>query len=245
MRNKTVVTLVAVGVIGAGSYLINRSFDSGSQEIRQELSERTAPAASAPPLSLGGASRESLAQDIEGSVNPKKIEVAANSEYVKVWKEFEFNSELEKYTYVSQKALLSDEDREVKNQLLADARFINSLEKILTVPAVDDLTRKMQDSALDFVIEALSGNNKSAATAVLKSMVKDNQIEDSKLNSATRQALAGLKAEALYHWSAVDNSVYNEVPELLPGTVSKNIWENVKKQQSNNHAESQSIANHN
>lgn len=163
------------------------------------------------------------------------------SPHAKIWQEHNRAEDLKKYAHLSEKALLLEPDRLIKRRLLADEGFLRGLELLLKTPPVDEDSRQAQDAALDFVLEALKTDLRSVAVEVLKAVVGDPAVESQDMPARDRQVLAGLKAEALFHWSAVDPEAGTEIPGLLPGKVSEKIWENVQKQQENNLAESASL----
>lgn len=164
------------------------------------------------------------------------------SAHRKVWEEYPRASDLKKYARLSEKALLLEPDKIVKRRLLADEDFLKGLETLLKTPPVDQESIRAQNTALDFVLEALNTDLRAVAVEVLRNVVADPAVENHSMTAQDRQVLAGIKAEALFNWSAVDTEAAMEIPGLLPGQVSEKIWENVQKQQENNLAESAALA---
>lgn len=165
-----------------------------------------------------------------------------DSVFREVWQDYSRTEDLKKYARLSEKALLLEPDKIVKRRLLADEEFLKGMEVLLKTPPVDQETRQAQNAALDFILESLNTDLRSVAVEVLRNVVADPGVENQSMTPQDRQVLAGIKAEALFNWSAVDSDAAMEIPGLLPGQVSEKIWENVQKQQENNLAESAALA---
>lgn len=153
-------------------------------------------------------------------------------------KVFEHQRELDEYHLLSQKVFLTDQERRQKQGLLQNAQFIESLKSLFKSQKPTEELEDQQNTAVDFLMEALNGPAKEAAAGVLKSVIQNPDTENAKLDMATRENLAGAKAEVLYKWSAQDPSRNNEIRQWLPGAVSQRIWANVLYQQEMNRLES-------
>lgn len=202
-------------------------------------------------VSTPGSSLEQTAQETTEKINdlkPGSSDVAAPSvvvlpkpdrtEIVKVWNEFANKEDLASFGVLYQKAVLLPQDKVVKARLMKDERFLSSLEPLLKTVPIDAETSTMQNQALDFVFDALNSDMRSAAIGILKNVIADGAIEYSSGDIADRTALAGVKAEALFNLAAAEPSAKAEINSLLPGPISKKIWENVQQRQESNLAES-------
>ncbi len=148
---------------------------------------------------------------------------------------FPYERELTDYIELKAKVLMSDAEKKRRAELLANADFLRGAGELLRRPAAletDEFDR--QARAMDLLLEALSSPSKEVAASVLRSVVEDAQIENERLDMATRQALAGVKAEVMYHWSAIDPEGTRDLPAWLPGPVSRRIWQNVIEMQEEN-----------
>ena len=177
------------------------------------------------PAAVRGGAATSSAQTSAGGSN-------ANAE-------FRFAKELEEYTRLKAKVIMTDDEKQEKQRLLADTGFVRGLAALLSRPAnyeSEDFDR--QNRALDLLFEALSTNSKTAAAEVLRGVVEDAQLENVKLDMGSRKALAGVKAEVLYNWAAMDPDRAKDIPTWLPGPVSERIWKNVIDMHEQNAAES-------
>lgn len=153
------------------------------------------------------------------------------------WITFKYQSELKEYELLKTKIFLSEKDKVTKADLLKNADFTQGLQTLLQKAATDDESQRAQNAALDFLLEALESSSQEAAQ-VLQAIVQDPTIENSDADLASRKSLAGIKAEILFEWSALDPQRAAEMESWLPGPVSQKIWANVREQQENNLAES-------
>lgn len=153
--------------------------------------------------------------------------------------EFRFQKELDDYAFLRRKIFLSDDEKAEKARLLRDPSFVAGLESLFRDSLESGFEPEMRRNlALDLLFEALEGEGRDAASRVLRSVVRDERVESSALDSGTRRTLAGLKAEVLYQWSSKNPRVAREVGSWLPGPVSERIWRNVQAAQNQNLAES-------
>lgn len=139
-----------------------------------------------------------------------------------------FRVEIETFRLLNKKIFLTDEEREKRLELLEHREFIHSLTDLLKVNASHDFDLKQtQNAALDFLFASLRNDARSPAADVLMQIVEDAEIERQDLDRGTRQELAGVKAEVLFYWSALDPSSTGRIERSLPGPVSRRIWQNV------------------
>jgi hypothetical protein len=151
-----------------------------------------------------------------------------------------YGRDLADYAKLKSKVFLNDDDKREKSRLLQDAALMRSLEPLLKKPIVQiGPEQEEQNAAIDFLLEAAM-NSSPAAVDVLRSVIEDRQVENARIDMKSREALAGVKAEILYHWSSADPARSQQFTGWLPGPVSQKIWENVRDRQERNRAESAS-----
>ncbi|MES2855146.1 MAG: hypothetical protein V4692_04750 [Bdellovibrionota bacterium] len=148
---------------------------------------------------------------------------------------------LSKYRSLKTKVFMSDQEAALHKRLLADRGFVRNLASVLRVSAVDLEAQRTQDSAIDLLLDAATNGFSEVAAEAFREVISDDQIENSSIPKEGRQALAEIKAEVLYQWTAIDPSRVSEVEDLLPGPVSKRIWANVLDTQTRNVAESSAL----
>jgi len=179
---------------------------------------------------------ESLRQP--ASIPPSSL--SSNDAGSKSARSFPYEKELKDYIELKAKVFMSDEDKRRRAELLANVDFLRGAGELLKRPAeLESEEYDKQARAMDLLLEALSSPSKDVAAEVLRSVVEDPQIENEKLDLKTRQALAGVKGEVMYHWSAMDpEGAGRNIPSWLPGPVSRKIWQNVTEMQEENLRES-------
>jgi hypothetical protein len=237
MRNRTLIILSASAVCVGGLALIFGSKNSESVTAPDSSLEQTAEVSAPEKMNdlkpgSGDQAAPSVVAEPELDRKPDRTEVT------KVWKDFAYAKELNSFGLLSQKALLLPADKIVKARLLKDERFLTSLEPLLKVVPLDADTSILQNEALDFVFEALNSEMRSAAIEILKNVVADASVENGSAVMADRKSMAGVKAEAMFNLASSEPSAKSDIEHLLPGPVSKKIWENVQQRQESNLAES-------
>lgn len=185
----------------------------------------------------------SAPEKVEEPRKPSSLLAAASQELRDVAarpsKPFEFQKELGDYAFLKKKVLLSDADKSEKKDLMQNDRFLRSLESLLKTPTNGDFEMEQQQNfALDLLFEALESDTRSIASEVLQAIVQDPQVENAQLDRKSREKLAGLKAEVLYQWAALEPGKSGEIQSWLPGPVSQRIWQNVLASQHSNLEES-------
>ncbi|KHD87359.1 MAG: hypothetical protein OM95_14750 [Bdellovibrio sp. ArHS] len=160
------------------------------------------------------------------------------AESAPIWKNYPYKKELSAFHRVHRKVFLNEDEKKMRQELLKDPRMISSLGELLQTPAltVDEVI--LQNVALDLLLESLREVPAGEAVGVLKDIVNNGYIEDSTKSLESRKSLGEVKAEILYQWSSLQPQKKSEIERLLPGPVSRKIWENVRYQQENNLAES-------
>jgi len=152
---------------------------------------------------------------------------------------FEFQKELNSYLDLQAKVFLSAEEEREKQELLHHGGLMRALGRRLREATRSQQAMVEQDAAIDLLVEALKAGDSGVASEVLRDVVQDRQVEDSALDRASREQLAGLKAEVLYQWSAINPQMSSNLQAWLPGPVSQKIWSNVLRMQQSNQAESE------
>ncbi|MNK88557.1 hypothetical protein D3C87_1085220 [compost metagenome] len=236
MRKRTLIILSASAVCVGGLALIFGSKNTELVTAPESSLEQTAEASAPDKINdLKPGSSEPAAPSVVAKATQDRTEVT------KVWNDFARTKDLESFGLLNQKALLLPADKIVKARLMKDERFLTSLEPLLKVVPVDADTSILQEQALDFVFEALNSEMRSAAIEILKNVAADGSVENSAVDMADRSALAGVKAEALFNLASAEPNSKSEIESLLPGPVSKKIWENVQQRQESNLAESANL----
>ncbi|MDG0816854.1 hypothetical protein [Bdellovibrio svalbardensis] len=231
MKIKTVTAGVIVSAgVGIGIYLISAPKTTSSQAPSLESQIATDVVISPTPAAKTAMMKASS----DSKASSPREEAAAK----KVWEDFKYGRELNKYAAIETKALLLEHDKVAKRKLLHDSGFIHSLQPLLTTVAVHEEAAHLQNVAVDFLFEALKSDLRSDVVQVLQAVVADPSVEDESRDLPSRKSLAGVKAEILFNWSSVEPTSDPEISAALPGPVSQKIWANVKKQQENNLAES-------
>ncbi len=147
--------------------------------------------------------------------------------------------ELKQYRVIKNKAFLTDEEKALRKSFLENNEMLRNLGTYLKTPATEESdSEEAKNAATDLLLEAIKDEKSAAAEAALQEVIADNTIENTQMDPAQRESLAGVKAEILYHWSAIDPEKVSQIEEWLPGPVSKKIWQNVLKAQNQNRAES-------
>lgn len=149
---------------------------------------------------------------------------------------------MEKFKVIHAKVFKNDEDQKNLKIMLMDSKYILQLgEYLRDLQSVGkDEFKSNQNAVVDLLIEALkSGDSRSAEQAILD-VVKDAQVEDTKLALNTRELLGGVKAELLYQSTSIKPELAEQFSRVLPGPASEKIWLNVQQQQADNLAVSES-----
>lgn len=213
----------------------NGSVSPEQEATRSETASNEAVTGENPTGAAGEQNLRQPASIPSSSLSPNAKDSGSNSA-----RTFPYEKELKDYIELKAKVFMSDEDKRRRAELLANANFLRSAGELLKRPAdLESEEFDQQARAMDLLLEALSSPSKYVAAEVLRSVVEDPQIEDEKLDLKTRQALAGVKGEVMYHWSAMDpEGAARNIPSWLPGPVSRKIWQNVIEMQEENLRES-------
>lgn len=153
-----------------------------------------------------------------------------------------FAAELAEYTVLKKKVFLTPDEESQRNLFLKNDKFLRGMRsRLLNVP-ISVKEAKEQNAAIDLLLDAVRVQGSEVAVEVLRDVVADGQIEDESIDRATRESLAGVKAEVLYQWSALKPAQAAEFASMLPGPVSQKIWQNVVSAQASNLSESATLA---
>lgn len=155
---------------------------------------------------------------------------------------YSHHTQLATFHEISRKVFPSDDDRSQADRLLHDDELLRSAGRLLLQPAADRQAEADQNDAIDLLIKALTAGDNDVARAALTDVVKDAQIENTKIAMGARRQLAGLKGEVLYKWTALEPDMAAQVARWLPGPKSRQVWANVVQLQKSNLAESQEEA---
>lgn len=146
--------------------------------------------------------------------------------------------ELAVYTDLHRKVFLNERESAEKDALLKNASVLRAMGVRLMRSPGSEAAAKEQNVAVEMLLEALRTGDSEIAAEVLKGVITDGQVEDAHLDIASRENLAGVKAEVLFQWSAFRPAQANELATMLPGPVSQKIWQNIVDAQASNIAES-------
>ena len=217
---KTPAVIATALIIGGWGYSVTRPSPGAYQRIQGGESE---PPPEAPKVKF---SRQPAA------VAAAKVPVKPEPLTAK----FDFQRELSEYAQLKTKVLPSEEERRAKETLLNDSRFLRGLgARLVKAPL---LPSGEQEAAVDALVDAFKKGDKESAAQAMAEIVEDSQVENIKLATDLREQLAGVKAEVLYHWTALAPAKASQIARRLPGPVSRKIWNNVEQVQQNNLAES-------
>lgn len=149
---------------------------------------------------------------------------------------FAYQAELMNYADLKTIILPDENQKALRKRLLQNADFLRSVGDRLRQRPM--LALMEQAAGIDLLVEALRVGEKSIAKDALMAIVADAQVEDQNLPRPEREQMAGVKAEVLFHWLALQPGSMTEAESALPGPVSRKILENVKHQHQSNLAES-------
>lgn len=150
-------------------------------------------------------------------------------------------SKVSEFAAFQKKAILQDEERLRKLELLQDPVFLQEVGRMLRNPNLIADSSNI-DVGVDLLLEARKYSEHQLVDQVLADIVGDRSIEDGTGSLEQRERLAQAKAEIMYRWSSVDSVAANQIPRLLPGSVSEKIWRNVVALQTQNSSESMKVA---
>jgi len=143
------------------------------------------------------------------------------------------------YRLVKEKPFQHDQEKEFVRKTLLDDELIKKNSFLLSVKASSYEEQEIQNEYIDLVLDsALAGNTDSLN--VVKKFIEDPTIETDQLPQAEKNNLAEIKAEVLYHIASGSITSEQEIENLIPGPITKKIWENVKKSHTANLVESES-----
>lgn len=121
--------------------------------------------------------------------------------------------------------------------LIKDEKKLTELANFLkSAEAINKTSNSEHAAAVDILLEALKNGNSKLAEELILNIIHDAQIENSNIESTTRLALAGTKAELMYHSTSIDQ---RRIENSLPGPISQKIWDNVQQAQAENLATSE------
>lgn len=208
---------------------------SGDERLIEEMAHQ---------ISLNAGSPKSMAPTTIPSRDPASL--PENSKVTETDKKNEAyqvpqeqKSALKEYVSIQRKVFTSEREKNRAKELLNNRDFLKSIERLLTSTNFNDTEyQSLQNAAIDMLLEADSKYQSEAAQQILMNVVSDPQIESDSMPAAERQALAGVKAEVLYLWTAQNPRISGAIASALPGVVSQKIWNNVKATQEVNYQES-------
>lgn len=231
-------TLIGFGIIAAWAFTIDSERQGQDAAADSVLTETPAER----EVRDNGREAERLDQAISRAVSslpdPEKSDLQPGQTQNRPSLAQQFAEALVDYARLRSKLFLSDENKSQKARLLQDAELMRALELLLKSSANDMKSQELQNDAIDLLLEARASGSRDAES-VLRSVLEDRQIENDAMELGQRKALAGIKAEILYQWSALEPARAEEMRRWLPGPISEKIWSNVVDAQDQNELESQ------
>lgn len=237
-RNRAFLLGLGIGAVALVAALLGQR-GSEPQPLTETALAKETSSHQSEIAAVPSESKEEVAR-APASLDPKAA-VSKESEKTggKAFKDFVYTKELRDYMHLKTKVFMNEEEKIRKAQLLADTGFVREAGELLRKPAaIDSEDFDRQSRVMDLLFEALESPSKSVAIEALRDVVEDTQIENDKLDVEARRSLAGVKAEVLYQWSALDPMRASDIQAWLPGPVSQKIWRNVLEMQNNNRLES-------
>ena len=247
MNKRTAVMLTSLGIAIITGTLIRKAPGSETSRAPASLAAEKETSAALP---AGGSQTQATPVTANKASGSTPVQVmrdqAGTAETATKAARFEYQKELDDFAFLKKKALLTEEEKSEKKSLLQNENFLRGLAPLLTrIAGAPDLDFELhQNMAVDLLFEALQSEKSEVAAQVLQSVIQDASIENAKGDLATRQVLAGIKGEILYHWSALEPTRAGEMQGWLPGPVSQKIWKNVVAAQQSNLGESNREATH-
>lgn len=232
MKRAAVIGASVVTVIGVGAFLAGRT--SPQPQHAHETGER-APASVKAVEKQTSTLQDTLAAVPSAAAPAVPVEAPAKLTAVTIKEQ---KARLAEYAVLQRKVFLTDKEKAERTRMMNDARFVRGLELLLRSVPTAEVTPELQNQAVDLLLEARETTRSEAAAQAMAAIIKDNQIESETMPLATRESLAGVKAEILYRWSAQEPGLSTQMPGWLPGPVSRTIWDNVLAEQAKNVAES-------
>ncbi len=165
---------------------------------------------------------------------PLEVNVKIETKNLGTKQSLEIRNTFQVFHALRNKTFLTPKEESTYAEILRDPQFL-----MATVSLFLDKNANLSpfeiNGGVDLLLESLRTNQKNLAQQIILTIIADTQIENSKLNSAARIRIAGIKAELMFH--AVEMNPQT-VKNALPGPVTEKIWNNVLQAQAQNLAES-------
>jgi hypothetical protein len=141
--------------------------------------------------------------------------------------------------YVQSKGqvFLSDEKKRQREQAYRDSALFESLTRLLRAAEASDLTVTQQNSASEFLQDAMEQGSELAFATVLD-VLESGVIESAEVPMATREHLGGIAGELMFQYVAYEPEGIGMLEQSLPGPVSRAIFKNVMSVREANLSES-------
>jgi len=139
-------------------------------------------------------------------------------------------SKLNAFRELHSKVLLTKDEKINLKQLISDKSFILELGEIYLKSSSSDFVDKndLQSDVNNYLLLALEKGDHETSRDVVRSIILDNQVEDSNRPLSERTALAEEKAELIFHALALYPDEFKFSKNDLPGPVTQKILENTK-----------------
>ncbi len=143
---------------------------------------------------------------------------------------------LKEFSSLKKKVFLTNDDKRRLSELTRDPSFLSSLAPLFDIAAKRD--ENDLNAAIDLLLDAATKEKSETAASVLMGVIADSSIEDQEIPTKARESLSGIKAEIMFLWTAATPERANHMEAMLPGPVSRRLWENVLRAQDRNRNES-------
>jgi len=246
--------LVAVAVVGGSRYAEHRERTTGRaaessskapmdgsssppSAISSEATQVPGGVVSGNPAPAGSGQQQTQALSSAGSSNAAGGTGGGLSGLAP-----QLTSRIDEYSKLKRQVLPKDDSEAAKSRLMHDEQLLASLKPVFGAAPATAQEIGWQNAAIDYLFDARAQAASEAALGVLRSIVEDPSVEKNEVTVDARAALAGVKAEVMYRWVALEPSRADEIQRLLPGPISRKIWDNVIAAQKQNRLESVALS---
>ena len=148
--------------------------------------------------------------------------------------------DLARYRELATRVFLNDDDAAARTLMIHDADLLVEAGHALVRRERSLELLERQSDALALLLDAARAGD-AVAKRELLAVIHDATVEDVSLPRELRLNLAGLKAEAMYRWSAANAGVAGDIAAALPGPVSQKLWANAQARQRTNGIEGAAV----
>lgn len=219
-------------------------FDFKKKVIAAMVLAAAAALTYSPPLQISHQASEKVNEVNSKNQNEpkrtlKQTFTQSESEVFKYKMNGDIENQLRHFHQINKKVFLSKNELEFKSKILSDQKVMIEMKNILLRPSNNIVeTELLQSFALEYLYEAVSSGHQLAQDMLVE-IIKDSSIENRSVPLSDRQAMAEIKADVMFNFSAMTADSEELIEKRLPGPISQKIWANVKLRQQRYLAESQ------